>query len=74
MTLSQLQQYFRSNIISQATLNFNYGGTVSIEFDLGPKFTRTRYEEFDLDLSQDSILAFETVLDAQSFPVRVFHG
>ena len=74
MTLAQLQSYLANNTVSEATLNFNYGGNVSLEFDLGPNFTRSRYEEFDLDVDNDSILAFETVLEAQSFPTSVFHG
>jgi hypothetical protein len=75
MTLAQLQSYLADNTVSEATLNFNYGGTVSLEFDLGPNFTRSRYEEFELTLdNNNSILAFETVLEAQSFPMSVFHG
>lgn len=70
MNFSQLQQYFRDNHVKEATLCFNYGGTVTLDCRLG-----TLVEEIELVIDDDNpMLAYETLIDSQSFPLRVFHG
>ena len=70
MNLEQLQQYFKDNHVQEATLCFNYGGEVTLDCRLG-----TLVEELTLVIDDENpILAYETVLDAQPFHLRVFHG
>lgn len=69
MDLAQLQQYFTDYPIQEADLNFNYGGTVSLECRCSDFV-----EEFELDLGANDMLAYESFLESQSIILRVFHG
>ena len=67
MTASQMQSYLETRNVKDATLSFNYGGSITVEFNLD-----TGKEEFDIH--EDDALAVQNILDDQRFYTEVFHG
>lgn len=62
-----MQDYLETRTVQDATLSFNYGGSITVEFNLD-----TGKEEFDIH--KDDALEVQNILDDQRFYTKVFQG
>jgi hypothetical protein len=67
MNAEQFQAYVDSHDIERATLSFNYGGSITVEFDLGDS-----KEEFDI--REGDAFQVQLILDDEPFYTEVFQG
>ena len=67
MNASQMEEYLKTRNVKDATLNFNYGGSITVEFNLDTgkeEFNIREYDAFEVQL----------VLDSQRFYTEIFEG
>ena len=64
MNASQMRDYLEARNVKDATLSFNYGGSITVEFNLD-----TGKEEFNIH--EDDAFEVQLVLDDQRFYTEV---